>query len=253
MAASGCAYAPEQDNLEEVLADRFNASDAVPDGGRDEDDAEEVDGGERGDEADDGESAEGEADGPRLDSAEDAVRVSDSDASATGAARDAGRVDAAVPTQGEDASIDGEESSAEAGAEAPAVACLPGSYRGEINGEITSSFSRERIAGTIEIDLVGAGDTLEVASGTIRGTDQDGNALTAKVTGFLDCRTQRLEQGALSDGLYTRPSSLVSTIHFAGDVAATYSSQPAALQGTWTLESALGTRSGSGRFTALRH
>lgn len=263
MAASGCAYAPDQVNLDDLLADRSGGSDLLRDAGRGGgDDVEGTGDGDRAEGADDRqEEDEGPREddgdlsgnrGPRLDSTEDAVRVSEGDASVTSSARDGGNVDAGGQPEVEDASTAAQEKPLEVEPPPPAPSCLPGSYRGELTGEITSSFSRERVTGTIALELVGSGDTLQVASGTIRGTDQDGNAISANVAGSLDCTSLQLSQGALSEGLYSRRGSLVSTIRFTGGVAATYSSQPAALQGTWTLESALGTRSGGGRFTALR-
>jgi hypothetical protein len=130
------------------------------------------------------------------------------------------------------------------------MSCVAGTYRGALTGEITWSGSRTRVTATLTLALTGSGSSLEIQSGTLVGKDAEGHEIRARVSGALNCTGNKLENGRLSDGEYARREGLVAVIRFSGTLAATYTASPAALQGTWTLESALGTRSGSGAFSS---
>jgi hypothetical protein len=262
---SGCAQSPA------VGADPFGFVDPpYEDGEQGDDDA-------RGDdEADDD-----------LDGTEDAVRVDDDDdddkstvpsrdaglaargdasadastakPNANDAAADAakpalhdggGGSDAGAPSSQDAAVSTARDGAADAAPAAQASTCTAGTYRGPMNGDITGGLTRARITGTVTMVLTGSGSTLQLQSGTFEGKDGEGHAIKASVSGSLNCTNRKLESGALRDGVYAAQEGLVSTIRFTGAVAANFSSSASSLSGTWTLESALRTRSGSGTFSA---
>jgi len=98
--------------------------------------------------------------------------------------------------------------------------------------------------------LSGSGATLPIQSGKFEGKDGEGQAISASVSGSVNCTNRKLENGALRDGVYAAQDGLISTIRFSGTVAGNFSATASSLSGTWTLESALRTRSGSGTFSA---
>jgi len=168
----------------------------------------------------------------------------------------------------EDPSVDDAGASADLDASAPGEAdaglpdatlasyegCLPGVYFGTFNGQVgflsdlfgslTSSSIEGKIV--IRVSLASAGALLVVDEGTVKGSDKDGNPLTAVVSGVLDCATGTLRSGKLSNGHYVRAGNDLS---FTGDVNATYTAWPPSLTGTW--DTTGGLESGAGVFSAL--
>jgi len=256
MAALGCALSPET-ALEEALRDQ-------PANGQGEDDADEgvLD---RGQDADEQPTTSDEDEGgdDELDSTKDAVRVNESDASGGSGPRDAG-VASGGAAQGKADAATVDAATVDAGPSAPvkdaavvdaapiAVArCIAGTYVGAFSLNVSGGLTRDSFEGTITLQLTGSGDKLAIQSGNLSGKDAAGNPLTAKVGGSLNCLTQKLEGGVVSDGVFEQRGALVSSVRFGGTIAASYGAESSSLQGSWTLESALKTRSGSGRFTAL--
>jgi hypothetical protein len=249
MAAIGCAISPES-ALEQVLTDD-QSDDLGDDQGDVTDDADDEQAPDE--QADDGD--EDDEDDGDLDSTKDAVRVNEPDASAprdagTTPAKDAGQdkpdaaaaADAATSTPVKDAAVD---------AGTAVATCTAGTYAGMFSVDISGGLSRDTFEGTVTLQLTGTGDNLKVQTGSLNGKDAAGNPLTAKVSGSLNCLTKKLEGGTVSDGVFEQ-RGLISTVRFSGTMAASFATETSALQGTWTLESSLKTRSGSGRFTAIR-
>jgi hypothetical protein len=179
---------------------------------------------------------------------------------------DLGDADAGDALDGGEVSLDAElpdaEIPADAGAEEPSpdaataavLACLPGVYRGAFSGQVGflpglfGSLISTSIRGNIEIrvSVASAGSLLVVDEGSVTGSDQDGNPISALVSGVLDCATGTLRSGKLSEGHYR---SGTSDTLFTGDVSATYTAGPPTLTGTWTTSS--GFDGGSGVFSAV--
>lgn len=131
--------------------------------------------------------------------------------------------------------------------------CVPGNYVGTFGGTVQLiGLPVLGITGTVVAELVAnqAGDSLAIASSRIEGMANEQSSVTAKLVGIVNCTTLQLEGGALEHGLLTTPNVLgeSSTMTFSGKAEATYSSSPAALQGTWQAapDSAL---SGSGSWS----
>jgi len=262
----GCAEAPIDDDLLET-GGRNNARDA----GADDDDDDTSDG---SDDADDAPAPEGRRDAgrdPERDaSAADAdagSRREDAGVAARDAAtaRDAGEPDAAPSPldAGAPRSDAGSSMPRDAGGPGPVLpdagtGCVPGTYTGVFNGDISALFGIIHIAiqGNITIGLHGiaGGDTLEVRNGSLRGSDQSGNPLEARITGRLNCRTKLLEDSKLLDGAYTRRDPIwggpPTTIGFAGIATGTFYDGPPSAQGRWEVLNERGTRGGSGTWTA---
>jgi hypothetical protein len=253
MAALGCAISPES-ALEQVLPDQHSEADD------DQDDDDTGDGAEDDEAQASDEQADDEDDEGDLDSTKDAVRVNEPDA---GASRDAGTVatkdasqskpdaaavvvaDAASP--GKDAATPGKDAGT-----AVVATCTAGTYAGTFSVDISGGLTRDSFEGSLTLQLSGSGDNLRIQTGSLSGKDAAGNPLTAKVSGSLNCLTKKLEGATVSDGIFEQRGSLISTVRFSGTMAASFTPESSALQGTWTLESSLRTRSGSGRFTAIK-
>jgi hypothetical protein len=183
-----------------------------------------------------------------------------------GGTAELGDADAADVLDGGETSLDAElpdaQTPADGGAEDPGVdaataallTCVPGVYRGAFSGQVgflpglLGSLASTSIRGNIviRVSVASAGSLLVVEQGSVTGSDQEGNPLSAVVSGVLDCATGTLRSGKLSDGRYRRGTSDVT---FAGDVSATYTAGPPTLTGTWTISSGLD--GGSGAFSAV--
>jgi hypothetical protein len=146
--------------------------------------------------------------------------------------RDAGPRDAAGPDAARDAAPD---------ATPPAPKCTAGTYKGKFMGVVLVEF----IIPLFEISIMGdisltlapdTGDRFKVQTGTVVGQDTDGNALTATVTGNVNCATGNVENGKLQ-GTYVRPP-IFNEITFTGAVAGKYTNAPPAASGTWQTETA---------------
>ena len=114
--------------------------------------------------------------------------------------------------------------------------CFAGVYTGTFEGEIkVLGFISLPIEGEIAITVAtsDSGDSLTIEDGEIMGEDQDGNPIQAEVSGSMNCVTNRLENGKLLNGVYTR-TGLGMTVEFEGTADATYEpgDQPS-LSGTW--------------------
>ena len=78
-----------------------------------------------------------------------------------------------------------------------------------------------------------SGDYLTIEDGEITGQDQDGNPIQAEVSGSMNCTTNRLENGKLLNGMYTR-TGLGMTVQFEGTADAVYApGDKPSLLGTW--------------------
>lgn len=122
------------------------------------------------------------------------------------------------------------------GEDPPQMNCMPGVYNGSFSGEITVlGFLNLPIDGSISIQVrtSDVGASLSIEDGTIEGSDQDGNPVIADVEGVLNCTTNKLENGVLKNGTYTR-KALNSTVAFEGTVTADYVPGPVpSIKGTW--------------------
>lgn len=140
------------------------------------------------------------------------------------------------------------------------VGCLPGTYVGSFEGEISALLGAIRIevAGdiTIDVELSGTVDRLTVRKGVLQGTDTsaDKNPLFARIGGVLNCATKKLERGTITDGTYNRVDPIwggpPTTTTFSGTIAGIYSTNPPAAVGTWMVENATGTRQSMGTWNA---
>jgi hypothetical protein len=140
--------------------------------------------------------------------------------------------------------------------------CLPGTYKGSFEGEISALLGLVRIdvAGdiTIEVDLEQAGgDRLKVKTGILQGTDTSDqkNPLFARIGGTLNCATKKLENGTITDGTYNRVDPLYpwqppTTTTFSGTISGVYSTSPPAAVGTWMVTNDTGTRTSMGTWNA---
>lgn len=173
-------------------------------------------------EARDGASAAPEA--GALDAATDAAAPRDA---AADAARDAAPVDAAPPP------VD---------TGPPAPKCTAGKYAGMFAGSVFVELFgiplfEIRLMGNISLSAAAeqGTDRFTIGNGAITGQDGDGNAITATVTGSLNCTTGKVENGRLN-GKYLQP--LLGEIFFDGAVAGTYTNTPPSANGTWQTETA---------------
>jgi hypothetical protein len=120
----------------------------------------------------------------------------------------------------------------------PSTRCMPGNYVGTFAGTVqVLSLPVTGITGTVIAELVAskAGDRLAIANSRIDGMANAETSVTAKLVGVVNCTTLELEGGALEEGVLTSPDLFgeSGTTTFSGDAAATYSSAPPALKGTW--------------------
>lgn len=214
-------------------------------------------------------SFEDAASAPELDAAlerRDASVVKDAGLDAS-APRDAGDAhDASVDAGGLDAArgdaatgVPDASTANDAGADAGSR-CIPGRYVGAFAGEISALLGLIRldITGTISLEIAATanGDQLQIKNGKLMGTDQDGNPLTALVSGTLNCATLKLENGRITEGAYNRVDPIFggppSTTNFSGTATATYNptQNPPSAQGKWEVKNSDESRGGSGSWTA---
>lgn len=132
----------------------------------------------------------------------------------------------------------------------PPPICAAGTYRGSFSGQIRSGGESTGAKGSVTLVLTGGEPKLNIQEGTFSGQDDGGHALRARITGALNCTTRALEGARLLDGVYDMRVGLLSSISFTGALTGNVGGNPAQVQGNWTLESNLGTRSGSGTFNA---
>jgi hypothetical protein len=179
---------------------------------------------------------------------EDGDDGADDDADADGS----GPVDEQDAGEGPEPRPDAGGPEPELDASQPESECKAGHYQGTFHGTINVLLVLNiPIEGDISIDVQASeqGDSLVIENGTVMGTDQDGNPVTADVVGTLDCPTKTLEDGELRNGVYVR-ESINQTIKFAGTVQATYhAGNPPTVSGTWSTQG--GIESGSGPFNAV--
>jgi len=130
--------------------------------------------------------------------------------------------------------------------------CKQGKYTGTFEGTIGAfGLGIFPIDGTLEINVSSdsAGEILVADNGFIEGTDQDGNPLTAKLEGALDCRTLKFIGGKLVDGVYTRVA-LGMTVNFEGTLEGVYTpGDVPTVVGTWDVSGGL--EEGNGTFEAM--
>lgn len=146
-------------------------------------------------------------------------------------------------------------------ADAGRTGCLPGIYKGAFQGEISALLGAIRIdvAGdiTIDVELDGSGDRLNVKTGVLQGTDtsDDKNPLFARIGGVLNCATKMIENGTITDGTYNRVDPIwggpPTTTTFSGTITGIYSTSPPAAVGTWMVKNASGTRTSMGTWDAI--
>jgi hypothetical protein len=167
--------------------------------------------------------------------------------SQTQGAADGSQADAS-PSVSKDAEV------ADAG---PVSECRPGTYAGTFKGQIKAKILgielplSIKINGDISIDAQTSDPSssdLVIQNGSISGEDADGNPVQAEVTGSLNCNSKQLENGTLTNGVYTR-TAIGQTVTFSGTVTATYQpGDPPSVAGNWKTES--GFEAGSGTFQA---
>jgi hypothetical protein len=168
-----------------------------------------------------------------------------------GAAPDA----AAAPDAGSDASVSDGAVAARADAGGPTSECVPGTYRGAFSGQVQllaalfGNLLSSNISGTISIQVAtdDTGNLMTIKGGSITGADQDGNPLSATVSGVFDCNAKSLRDGKLSDGKYVRDGA---TNTFSGTVTANYTPNPPSASGSWQAAGGL-FQSGSGSWSAV--
>ena len=164
-------------------------------------------------------------------------------------------IDASAPPERPDA---GQPVAPDAGK----TGCLPGTYKGSFQGEISALLGLVRIdvAGdiTIQVELAETnGDRLKIGVGVLQGTDTSDqkNPLFARIGGVLNCATKKLENGTITDGTYNRvdplnPFSGPTTTTFSGTIGGVYSTNPPAAVGTWMVTNGSGTRTSMGTWNA---
>lgn len=147
---------------------------------------------------------------------------------------------------------------AEAGAPDAGVRCIPGTYSGSFSGEISALFGiiRIDISGTISIDITppaASSDQLPIRNGKLDGKDSENNPIVATISGTLNCTTRRLENGRITNGMYTRRDPIYGgaprTVGFNGVATAVYNLDPPSAAGQWEVVNETGLRAGSGAFS----
>ncbi|MET0386901.1 MAG: hypothetical protein ABW321_13125 [Polyangiales bacterium] len=131
--------------------------------------------------------------------------------------------------------------------------CKPGVYTGAFTGTIqVLALPVNSVTGTIRGDMVTTAtkDQLALRDAQVRGVDQDGNDLTAVLTGTLNCVTGELENGLLERGSYHQADSTSTDTNFTGTANALYSVDPPSATGTWQATSQeIGLLGGQGTWT----
>ena len=116
--------------------------------------------------------------------------------------------------------------------------CRPGPYTGTFSGSIQLvGLSLSSVNGTVRAELRrdGSSDHMELTDGRVMGVDQDGNRLTVNLSGKVNCATDQLEDGKLTDGNFHNVDSDSDT-PFIGKAEANYSRDPYSIVGTFTVE-----------------
>lgn len=172
---------------------------------------------------------------------------------------DAGSIqdDAAVPASVRDAGlVTPTRDGGTAAASGASARCQAGVYAGVFSGQIQALLGVVRlgISGTVRVE-VAAGATsgvIEVQNGTLDGTDAEGNPIRARLSARLNCAEKQLENGRITDGVYTRVDPIWRVplrAHFVGTVAGRYGASPPSVAGSWEVFSDLFGRSGGGTFS----
>jgi hypothetical protein len=119
----------------------------------------------------------------------------------------------------------------------PPPHCREGLYAGTFSGSIQLiGLPLSTVTGTVRTELMlnPAGTYLEIRNARVVGVDQDGNSLTVDLSGNIDCSSDELEDGVLTNGVFRNVASNTDTL-FTGEVQATYSDDPHSVVGTWTV------------------
>jgi hypothetical protein len=165
-------------------------------------------------------------------------------------------VDTGTPPPPPDASVR-DAGPVDSGVRDAGLACIPGVYAGAFSGEISAllGFIRIDISGTISIEIgaEGPAEQLPIRNGKLDGKDQDGNPITAAITGTLNCANRRLENGRINTGTYRRRDPILGgperTVSFTGTTTGIYNHNPPSASGQWEVVNESGLRSGSGNFS----
>ena len=96
--------------------------------------------------------------------------------------------------------------------------------------------SLSTVTGSIRTELMlnPAGTYLEIRDARVVGVDQDGNTLTVDLSGNINCTSNALEDGTLSNGVLHNVASSTDTL-FTGEAQAMYSEDPHSDVGTFTV------------------
>jgi hypothetical protein len=164
---------------------------------------------------------------------EGTMMIEPKDAGASSAEPDAG-----VPADASTADSGTLDASAarDAGPE-PDPHCREGIYAGTFGGSIQLiGLPLSTVTGTVRtaLRLNPDGTYLEIRDARVVGTDQDGNRLTVDLSGNINCITNVVEDGALTNGILHNVASNSDTA-FTGEVQAMYSADPHSVVGTWTV------------------
>jgi len=154
-----------------------------------------------------------------------------------GGPRDAGQV-AAKPDAG--------------GGTGAGSSCRAGTYTGTFDGKLSVALGVEHtVKGTVTLPVVAAagGDTLQFTSGTMTGSDEDKNAVSAKISGSFRCSAGTLTDGRISELVYARRFLLSSSTRYTGSLTGSYTAASSAANGSWRADAQTGTGSGSGSWT----
>jgi len=158
------------------------------------------------------------------------------------APRDAGtKRDAAPPTAPTAAGTAAPSTDAgaprDAGRTEPDALCREGLYAGTFSGSIQLiGLPLSTVTGTVRTELMlnPAGTYLEIRDARVVGVDQDGNGLTVDLSGNINCRSNTLEDGTLTNGVLHNVASNTDTA-FTGEAQAMYSRDPHSVVGTFTV------------------
>jgi hypothetical protein len=120
----------------------------------------------------------------------------------------------------------------------PVPHCREGIYAGTFSGMIqVFGLSLSTVTGTLstQLRLNPAGTYLELRDARVIGVDQDGNTLTVDLSGNINCMSNELEDGTLTNGVFHNVASNGDT-PFVGEAQGTYSSDPHSVVGTFTVQ-----------------
>jgi hypothetical protein len=116
--------------------------------------------------------------------------------------------------------------------------CREGIYSGTFSGMIqVFGLSLSTVTGTLStnVRINPAGTYLEIRDARVAGVDQDGNTLTVDLSGNINCMSNELEDGTLTNGVYHNVASNADT-QFTGQAQAMYSDNPHSVVGTFTVQ-----------------